>query len=150
MPQATVDLLNEKYEQFNTPDFIENDPISIPHKFTLKQDIEISGFFAAMLAWGQRKTIINKCNQLMELMDNAPFQFITQHTDNDLKRFLDFKHRTFNATDTLYFIEFFREHYSKYPSLESAFTNTLSPQDANIRASLIGFHDYFFSLPEFP
>jgi hypothetical protein len=62
----------------------------------------------------------------MELMDNAPFQFITQHTDNDLKRFLDFKHRTFNATDTLYFIEFFREHYSKYPSLESAFTNTLS------------------------
>ncbi|MFT6478189.1 MAG: hypothetical protein ACI9V1_001620 [Spirosomataceae bacterium] len=150
IPQATVDLLNEKYEQFNTPDFIENDPISIPHKFTLKQDIEISGFFAAMLAWGQRKTIINKCNQLMELMDNAPFQFITQHTDNDLKRFLDFKHRTFNATDTLYFIEFFREHYSKYPSLESAFTNTLSPQDANIRASLIGFHDYFFSLPEFP
>ncbi|MDP5121468.1 MAG: TIGR02757 family protein [Spirosomaceae bacterium] len=150
MPQSTVDLLNEKYEQFNKPDFIPDDPVSIPHRFSLKQDIEISGFFAAVLAWGQRKTIINKCTQLMEMMDNAPYQFITQHTESDLRRFLDFKHRTFNATDTLYFIEFFREHYAKSNTLETAFTKTLSPEAENIKSSLVGFHNHFFSLPEFP
>jgi len=120
--QELKDFLDTKVDQYNQPDFIENDPICIPHRFKLKQDIEIMGFWASILAWGQRKTIINKCNELIDLMDGAPYDFILNHQDTDLKRFLNFKHRTFNETDTLYFIEFFRQHYNKYPSLESAFT----------------------------
>lgn len=150
IPQNVVDLLNEKYEQFNQPEFIPNDPICIPHRFNKKQDIEIAGFFAAILAWGQRKTIINKCTELMQLMDDAPYQFITQHTENDLKRFLNFKHRTFNATDTLYFIEFMSHHFKQHDSLEAAFMKGHSAEKVNIYDSLKTFHDYFFSLPDYP
>src|SRR6188768_383943 len=95
-------FLDQKFEQYNQPGFIENDPISIPHKFKLKQDIEISGLFAAILAWGQRITIINNCNDLMRRMDMAPYEFIVNHKETDLTRFLNFKHRTFNSTDLLY------------------------------------------------
>lgn len=115
------EFLDEKADLYNRPGFIELDPVCIPHKFQLKQDIEIMGFWSAMLAWGQRKTIINKCNELIGLMDGAPYDFIMNHQDTDLKRFTEFKHRTFNDTDTLYFVEFFKQHYKIYPSLESAF-----------------------------
>ncbi|WP_276346711.1 TIGR02757 family protein [Daejeonella sp. JGW-45] len=115
------DFLDQKADLYNQPGFIELDPICIPHKFTSKQDIEIMGFWSAMLAWGQRKTIINKCNELIRLMDGAPYDFITNHQDTDLKRFSGFKHRTFNDTDALYFVEFFKQHYKIYDSLESAF-----------------------------
>ena len=120
--QGLKDFLDLKVELYNQPDFIENDPICIPHQFKLKQDIEIMGFWASILAWGQRKTIINKCNELIHLMDGAPFDFMMNHQDSDLKRFLTFKHRTFNDTDTLYFIEFFKQHYRYNSSLENAFT----------------------------
>ncbi len=102
-----TDLLEAKAEQYNQPAFIPFDPISIPHSFSVKQDIEIMGFWAAVLAWGQRKTIINKCLELSRLMDGAPYDFVLNHTESDLKPFLHFKHRTFNATDTLYFLHFF-------------------------------------------
>lgn len=118
-------FLDQKVEQYNCIDFIENDPIVIPHQFSLKQDIEIMGFFAAILAWGQRKTIINKCNELVERMDGKPFDFIKNHQDSDLKSLLGFKHRTFNDTDLLYFIHFFKNHYFKYNSLEDAFIPTV-------------------------
>jgi uncharacterized protein (TIGR02757 family) len=114
-------FLDFKYDQYNRPDFIENDPICIPHLFSKKQDIEIMGFWASILAWGQRKTIINKCKELIQLMDGAPYDFILNHEETDLKRFANFKHRTFNLTDTLYFIEFFRQHYLKSDTLETAF-----------------------------
>jgi hypothetical protein len=100
------DFLDFKVEQYNQPNFIANDPICIPHQYTLKQDIEIAAFFAAILAWGQRKTIINKCNELFLRMDNQPYQFMLNHSDGDLKRLLGFKHRTFNDTDLLYFVAF--------------------------------------------
>jgi len=119
--QGLKEFLDVKVDLYNQPDFIENDPICIPHKFKLKQDIEIMGFWAAMLAWGQRKTIINKCNELIQLMDGAPYDFIINHKDTDLKRFAGFKHRTFNDTDTLYFVEFFKQHFTEHDSLESAF-----------------------------
>ena len=114
-------FLDAKVEQYNKPNFIENDPICIPHLFTQKQDIEIAGFFASILAWGQRKTIINKCKELLNRMDNAPYDFVLNHKDDDLKRLLNFKHRTFNDTDLLYFISFFKYHYTNYDSLENAF-----------------------------
>ncbi len=114
-------FLDSKVEQYNRPEFIKNDPVVIPHLFSVKQDIEIMGFFAAMLAWGQRKTIINKCAELIERMDGAPYDFILNHQDSDLRNLLDFKHRTFNDTDLLYFISFLEHHYNEFDSLEDAF-----------------------------
>jgi uncharacterized protein (TIGR02757 family) len=114
-------FLDSKTEQYNNPAFIENDPIVIPHLFTKKQDIEIMGFFASILAWGQRKTIINKCRELIERMDGSPYDFILNHLETDLQSLLGFKHRTFNDTDLLYFVSFFKYHFSNYDSLEDAF-----------------------------
>lgn len=114
-------FLDRKVEQYNQPGFIENDPICIPHQFSMKQDIEIMGFFAAILAWGQRKTIINKCRELIDRMDGKPYEFIKGHSDDDLKQLIGFKHRTFNDTDLLYFVSFFSAHYQRCDSLEDAF-----------------------------
>src|SRR5687768_8153428 len=104
-------LLDEKVRLYNQPSFIIRDPISIPHQFTKKQDIEISGLFAAVLAWGNRTTIINNCNKLLGWMDNAPYEFVLNHKAGDLKPFMHFVHRTFNGTDLLYFLSFLRYHY---------------------------------------
>lgn len=114
-------FLDAKADQYNRPEFIENDPVVIPHRFTAQQDIEIMGFFAAILAWGQRKTIISKCNELIERMDGSPYDYILKHEETDLRSLLGFKHRTFNDTDLLYFVSFLKQHYSHYDSLEDAF-----------------------------
>lgn len=135
-------LLDEKVDLYNRPGFIEHDPISIPHRFTRQQDIEIAGFFAATLAWGQRITIIRKCTELMQRMDNTPYDFILEHSPNDLRRLQGFKHRTFNDTDLLYFVESLRHYYSQHTSLEDAFYT----DEETIGAGLIRFHEHFFSL----
>lgn len=150
MNPAVVELLEENYLLYDRPSFIEKDPISIPHRFSKKQDIEIAAFFAAMLAWGQRTTIINNCNRLMDLMDNAPHAFVLQHTDKDLQRFESFVHRTFNATDLLYCIAFFRWYYLEHTSLEDAFAIALHSTDAHAGPAISGFHQLFFSLPDAP
>jgi uncharacterized protein (TIGR02757 family) len=144
------DFLNRKTEEYNQPSFIKDDPVSIPHLFTRVPDIEIAGFFAAVFAWGNRTIIIKKSHELMQAMDMAPHQFMLQHTDNDLKKLLLFKHRTFNTTDLLYFIEFLKFHYSGHSSLESAFTRGMAKNDVTIENGLAGFHHYFFSLEEVP
>lgn len=120
-PPDIKEFLDRKVEEYNRPSFIESDPISIPHRFAYKQDREIAAFFAAILAWGQRKTIINKCTELLARMDGQPFDFVRNHRETDLKQLLGFKHRTFNDTDLLYFVSFFRAHYTQYDSLEDAF-----------------------------
>ncbi|MEO5909295.1 MAG: DUF2400 domain-containing protein, partial [Pelobium sp.] len=176
--QELKEFLDAKVQQYNQPGFITLDPVSIPHLFTQKQDIEIMGFWSAMLAWGQRVTIINKCKELIGLMDGAPYDFIMNHQDIDLKKLLNFKHRTFNATDTLYFIHFFKHHYSSFNSLEDAFlpfaaanefrndfkdiTSGLTDQPSsnvclasnlvqdNVESNLNYFRSYFFSLADFP
>ena len=117
------DFLEKKVLEYNHPSFIGKDPVSVPHRFSRKQDIEIAGLFAAVFAWGNRITIIQKSNELMERMDEAPYDFISNHQPADLKRFLGFKHRTFNSTDLLYFIHFLQNHYQQAGSLESAFTS---------------------------
>lgn len=144
------DFLEEQYDQYNRPAFIESDPISIPHQYRKKQDIEISGFVAAVLAWGQRKTIINKCQEFFSYMDNAPHDFVLHYQEEDLKPFLNFKHRTFNATDALYFIEFFRHFYQQHHSLEDAFYRGITADSSTTEAGLINFHNLFFSLPDYP
>jgi uncharacterized protein (TIGR02757 family) len=143
-------FLDEKAEYYNQPSFIKDDPISIPHLFSKKQDIEIMGLWAAMLAWGQRVTIINKCRELVTLMDHAPHDFMINHKESDLKAFLKFKHRTFNSTDALYFIEFFKNYYSGNTSLENAFTKNVDSKSVNIEQGLINFHELFFSLEDYP
>lgn len=144
------EFLDQAVEAYNQPTFIENDPISLPHRFSRKQDIEIIGFWVAMLAWGQRKTIINKGKELIELMDNAPHDFIKNHQETDRKRFLTFKHRTFQATDTLYFLEFLQHFYQQNDSLELAFSNGLEMGDLTTEKALAHFHELFFSLPDAP
>lgn len=148
--ESIAAVLETNFKKFNKPNFIADDPISIPHLFTKKQDIEIMGFFASILAWGQRKTIINKCMQLVELFDNKPYNFILNHKEEDLKRFLEFKHRTFNATDLLYFIAFLKQHYERHESLEEAFLMGLKPEDESVENALIAFEEYFTSLEFFP
>lgn len=143
-------LFDTKYLQYNNFNFIENDPISVPHLFSRKQDIEISAFFAAILAWGQRKTIIQNAKKITELMDDSPYEFILNHQEPDLKRFLGFCHRTFNDTDLLYCISFLKHHYTTHSSLESAFTKGLDSSSDNIESALIHFEQYFSSLDFFP
>jgi uncharacterized protein (TIGR02757 family) len=151
-------FLDQKLKEYNQYSFIEKDPISIPHRFTLKQDIEIAGFFAAIFAWGNRTTIINKCNELISLMDDSPYNFIVHHTEKELKKFLHFKHRTFNTTDLLHVIRMLRYHYTKghyliasgEPSLETAFTHGMKKKDADVGNAIRGFHEYFFSLEDSP
>ncbi len=148
--QEIHSLLESLYAQYNTPDFIVDDPISIPHRYSSKADIEIMGFFAATLAWGQRISIINNCKTLGMLMEESPYQFITQHDHQDLGRFEKFVHRTFNSSDLLYFIEVLQRHYLKHDSLESAFSRHLSPEDDHVGPALSGFHKWFFSLDDAP
>lgn len=147
---AIKDFLDEKVIQYNQPGFITLDPISIPHRFSKKQDIEISGFFAAILAWGQRKTIINKCLELFTLMDNAPHDFLLHHREEDLRSLLNFKHRTFNEVDTLYFVHFLSWYYKRFESLEDAFLIGQTGQADSMESILTHFHEYFFSLPDAP
>lgn len=108
------------------------------------------GFWASILAWGQRKTIINKCLELDTLMDHAPHDFILHHQESDLKRFLAFKHRTFNATDTLYFLYFFQQFYRQHNSLEDAFLVPHQSDRTTIEQSLISFNTIFCGLEDFP
>lgn len=141
-------LLDQKVAQYNQLSFIDNDPISIPHRYTVSQDIEISAFWTAMLSWGQRKTIIQKSQELFDLMDDSPYQFIRDHEERDRKRFFQFKHRTFQLDDTLYFLEFLQSHYRIHDSLEHAFVtgSTVS----SVKERLEHFHNLFFSLPSAP
>lgn len=150
MNEKLKEFLDKKVNEYNQPSFISADPISIPHRFTKKQDIEIAGFFAAVFAWGNRTTIINKTTELMRLMDDAPHQFIMQHSDRELQKLLSFKHRTFNTTDLLYFLLFLKQHYLQHTSLEKAFTKWMEAGDENIEKALVDFHDYFFSLEDAP
>jgi len=140
------DFFDEKVKQYNQPSFIKTDPVCIPHLFTKPQDIEIAGFFAAIFAWGNRTIIINKSKELLQFMDNDPFDFIVNHNVKELKKLMCFKHRTFNTTDLLYFIEFLKYHYSHYESLEDAFTLW----GKEVETMLTGFHHYFFSLDDAP
>ncbi len=150
IPSETKALLVERAERFNHPEFIKNDPVSLPRRFSQLQDIEIIGFWAAMLAWGQRKTILRKGEELIELMEGEPYRFILEHKEADRSRFLSFKHRTFQATDTLYFLAFLQEYYRRHESLETAFSSHLNPDSQHVGPALEAFHEYFFSLPDAP
>jgi len=141
-------FLDEKVDLYNQVSFIHSDPIQVPHQYTEKQDIEISGLFSAVFAWGLRKTAIRKTQELLNRMDDAPYDFILNHKSSDLKRIEPFKHRTFNSTDALYFIHFLNWYYNQHDTLEELFV--ARTEDEPIEAGLIQFHNTFFSLTEAP
>ncbi len=143
-------FLDKKVDEYDQPFYIYSDPVCIPHLFSKKQDIEIAAFFASIFAWGNRTTIIQKSKELMQLMEMQPYAFCLHHNENDLQRFFEFKHRTFNTTDLLYFIDFLKFHYTKNKSLEQAFTAGMNKEDKTIENALTGFHEYFFSLEHVP
>ena len=147
-------LLLEKADHYNRPAFIEQDPLSIPRRFTKKQDIELIGFWTAMLAWGGRSVILRKASELVAMMDGAPHDFVRGHTAKDKKRFAAFKHRTFNAEDALYFLNFFQAYYAKHDSLEDAFCadggKPWGKSTLSIEPALVKFAGHFESYPGFP
>ena len=118
-------FLEEKYHLYNRTYFIETDPISVPHKFSRKEDIEIAGFLAATIAWGNRKSIITNANRLVQMMDNTPYAFIMDAGPNDLKPFARFVHRTFNGEDCTFFISSLKSLYTDYEGLEGAFLSSI-------------------------
>lgn len=142
LKQEIYQLLEEKHDQFNRKSFIASDPIAIPHLFTKKEDIEIAGFLAATIAWGQRKTIINNAKALVERMGNEPYNFVLNHTNKDLKCFDDFKHRTFNSIDICYFTTALKHIYTKHNGLESVFAK----HQNDMQVSINHFKSIFFEI----
>lgn len=141
------EFLEEKTDKYNQPDFIENDPISIPHKFSTKEDIEISGFITAIISWGQRKTIINNGNKLIGIMGNSPFDYImSTNFDIENEQINSFCHRTFNGIDCLYFFKALKNIYSNKGGLEAIFTNGYRSKSNNILETISLFKQVFFSI----
>lgn len=138
------EFLDEKANQYNHPDFIDSDPIYIPHQYALKEDIEISGFLTATIAWGNRKMIIKSGLRLMELMGNSPYDFIMSHKDSHLNRFDNFVHRTFNGTDAKYFMKALKHIYKNKGGLEGIFSGSTS--EFSTQPAIHEFKKEFFSL----
>lgn len=135
-------FLEEKYQKYNTPEFIEDDPIQIPKQFTQKQDIEIAAFLSSVIAWGQRKTIITNAKKMMEIMGNTPYDFIIHHSEKDLQSIKNFKHRTFQNIDFLEFIKCLNVLYTRYNSLENAFCKAIENDD--LQTGISRFKAIFF------
>lgn len=142
------DFLDSKVEQYNHPRFIESDPIQIPHQFSKNEDVEIAAFLTATIAWGNRKSIINNAKRMMELLDNAPYQFVMQHQENDLEALLPFVHRTFNGDDFIQFVQSLQHVYKMHNGLEAVFAKhaeTFSTQQA-----IHHFKQCFFEIEHLP
>jgi len=139
------EFLDEKADKYNRLDFIESDPISIPHQFTTKEDIEVSGFLAATISWGNRKMIIRNANRMMALLGNSPFDFIMNHEERNLERLEGFVHRTFNSDDFIYFIKALKYIYEKRNGLEGIFNEYCT--DESLQPAIHRLRNIFFELP---
>jgi uncharacterized protein (TIGR02757 family) len=142
------EFLDEKVALYNHPNFIESDPIQIPHQFSLKEDIEISGFLAATIAWGNRKMIINNATKLMHIMGNSPFDFVMEHSEEDLARLENFVHRTFNSLDAVTFIKALQNIYTKHEGLEAVFAKNATHD--SMQKSISEFKKVFFEIEHQP
>lgn len=139
------DFLDEKVNLYNNPKFIESDPIQVPHQFSKKEDIEIAGFLTATIAWGNRKSIINNANKMVELLDHSPFEFIMQHQETDLEKLMPFVHRTFNGYDFIQFIKSLQHIYKNHKGLEALFAK--NAKDGSLQNSIHEFKNVFFEIP---
>jgi uncharacterized protein (TIGR02757 family) len=147
--EETKNLLEMKADQYNTPAFIDDDPIVVPHSFSRKEDIEIAGFLAATIAWGQRKTIVANARKLMLLMDNSPYDFILNFKQSDLKPFGKFVHRTFNAIDCEYFLWSLKNIYQNHHGIENVFSSGIDAEESTVYRAIMHFRNVFFEL-EYP
>ena len=141
------DFLDTKYVLYNQESFIADDPISIPRIFSLKEDIEIAGFLAASISWGQRPVILRNCMSLLERMDMSPFDFVSNFRANDLKLFDSFVHRTFNGTDCKYFLRSLQHIYRCKGGLSSIFFDHLNVHNLAVGSAISKFRQQFFELP---
>lgn len=139
------EFLDFKVEQYNTPEFIETDPVQIPHLFKKKEDIEISGFLTATISWGNRKSILKNAHTMMDLLDHAPHDFVMEYSESDLERLQQFVHRTFNGEDLIYFIRSFRNIYSRHDGLEFIFSKHSDKR--TLQPAIHEFKKIFFELP---
>lgn len=144
-PLELKEFLDEKVERYNNPNFIESDPIQIPHLYSVKEDIEISGFLAATIAWGNRKMIINNSKKMMDLMGNSPYDFIMSHNNDDLVRLESFVHRTFNGQDFSVFIKSLKNIYENHGGLESIFDKHQGKD--SMQNAITEFKKIFFEIP---
>ncbi|GGG45873.1 TIGR02757 family protein [Bizionia arctica] len=142
------EFLDAKVIQYNRPDFIESDPIQIPHLFNKKEDIEIAGFLTATIAWGNRKSIINNAKKMMALMDQSPYDFVINHQEQDLEALLPFVHRTFNGTDFITFIKSLQHIYNQHQGLESVFIEGI--KNDSLQNSIHHFKKVFFEIDHLP
>ena len=139
------EILDEKVELYNRPGFIEPDPISIPHRYILKEDIEISGFLAAAIAWGNRKMILRNAGRMMELLDDSPFDFVMNASEEEFQRMEGFVHRTFNSHDLVYFLKALRHIYSNRGGLETIFEENKT--EDSLQPAIHRLNTIFFELP---
>jgi uncharacterized protein (TIGR02757 family) len=139
------EFLDEKVEQYNRPAFIESDPISIPHKFTDRHDIEIAGFLAATIAWGNRKMILRNADRMMEMLDHSPHDFIMNSSHEEMEMIKNFVHRTFNSTDLIYFLKALQHIYRNLGGLEVVFNTHQT--NGSLQPAIHEFHRIFFGLP---
>ncbi len=145
IPRAELkDFLDTKIEAYNNPKFIESDPIQIPHSFSKKEDIEISGFLIATIAWGNRKSIINNGKKLIQLLDNSPHDFVMNHQETDLEKLLPFVHRTFNGDDCIQFIKSLQNIYKNHSGLEAVFAN--HAKNDSLQHAISKFKTIFFEI----
>ncbi|KGL62890.1 TIGR02757 family protein [Polaribacter sp. Hel1_85] len=138
------EFLDEKVKLYNNPKFIESDPIQIPHQFSKKEDIEIAAFLTATISWGNRKMIIKNATKMMDLLDNAPYDFILNHQENDLKSLEGFVHRTFNAIDLQQFIISLKNIYSDHKGLENALS--IKGNDTTYKNAIHHLKQVFFEV----
>lgn len=140
------EFLDKKYVQYNTLEYIESDPIQVPHLFSEKMDIEIASFLTATIAWGNRKSIIKNAKRMMLLLDNAPSDFIINAEESDIQNIEKFVHRTFQPSDFSFFLLSLQNIYKNHNGLEVVFSNFFS-RNRSMKESIEGFHKLFFELP---
>ncbi len=147
-PKDLKSFLEERVTLYNTVDFIATDPVSIPHRFSRREDIEVAGFLTAVMAWGNRTSILKSATRLMELLDNAPFEFVMHHQEQDLERLAHFVHRTFNGSDLLAFVGALRHIYSEHGGLEGVFARHQTHD--SLQPAIHALKELFCSCPHLP
>ncbi|MDT8415849.1 MAG: TIGR02757 family protein [Flavobacteriaceae bacterium] len=140
---ALKEFLDEKAALYNQPKFITSDPIQIPHAYSIKQDIEISGFLTATIAWGNRTSIIKSAHKMMQLMENSPYDFVMHHQKQDLQPLSSFVHRTFNSNDLICFIQNLKNLYLRFSSMEDVFLANVTSE--SLQPSIHAFKQVFFN-----
>ena len=143
------DLLEHLHDKYNQPEFIEPDPISIPHSFSDRHDREVAGFMAATIAWGNRKAIVKSAARMMQYMDDSPADFVRNASASELAHLQSYVHRTFNGQDFTDFVLAIRGITERWGGIGEFFEqNYVATQSIPQVLSL--FRKEFFSIEHNP